>query len=199
VLSEKLHAGALILNLMDTAGIRESRDVIERMGVERTMECAREADLILWVIDASATLNPDDFTVWDIIKGHKNVIGLLNKADLPPVLTDLALKAQFDIPFFSVSALYDMGLDGLKSYIQGIFSSGDITPGDLLSAERHKQAGERAAGYLNGALAAAESGLPDELISVDLSEAISALGEITGENAGEDLIDRIFSAFCVGK
>ena len=199
VLSEKLHMGPLTLNLTDTAGIRQSGDAIERIGVERTVACAREADLILWVIDASCGLEPDDAAVWDIIKGHKNVIGVLNKSDLPGVLDSEALSRAYNIPFFNISALYSQGFEQIKEYLINLYSAGDIAPGDLISAERHRQAGERAAMSLGKALEAAEAGLPDDLISIDLSDAISALGEITGENAGSDLIDRIFSAFCVGK
>ena len=199
VLSERLHVGPLILNLMDTAGIRQSGDTIERMGVERTLVCARESDLILWILDASSELSKDDFTVWDTIKEYSNVIGILNKTDLPAVLDKTDLELRFNIPFFSISARYAQGLGDIKDYLIKLFSAGDITPGDLITAERHKQAGGRAASCLNKALQAAETGLSDDLISIDLSEAISSLGEITGENADTDLIDRIFSAFCVGK
>jgi tRNA modification GTPase len=199
VLTEKLYVGPLVLNLMDTAGIRESSDEIERMGVERTLACAREADLVLWVLDASCGLNTDDLVVWDRIKDSKNIIGLLNKTDLPSVLDNASLWDKYGIPFFNISARYTQGLDEVKDYILGLFSAGDIDPGDLISAQRHKQAAERAAAHMGLALEAAEAGLPEDLVSIDLTEAVSALGEITGENAGSDLIDRIFSAFCVGK
>jgi len=199
VLSEKLRVGPLILNLMDTAGIREGGGEVERMGVERTVICAGEADLILWVLDASEEMNEDDWNTWEIIKGNKNIIGLLNKSDLTVVLNSGTLSKKFQIPSFNISARYGQGLDELQSRILNLFSAGDITPGDLLSAQRHKLAAEQAGAHLGEALEAARSGMPDDFISMDLTEAISALGEITGENAGDDLIDRIFSSFCVGK
>ena len=199
VLSEKLHVGPLILNLMDTAGIRESSDKIERMGIERTLACAREADLTLWVIDASRDLQQDDLKVWEAIQGNKNVIGILNKNDLPAVLSKEMAVSEFKIEFFCISARYSQGFGDVKNHIISLFSAGDINPGDLLTAERHKQAAEDAAFYLSKALESAESGMPDDFISMELTEAISALGEITGENASSDLIDKVFSSFCVGK
>ncbi|MDR2649519.1 MAG: tRNA uridine-5-carboxymethylaminomethyl(34) synthesis GTPase MnmE [Clostridiales bacterium] len=199
VLSEKLHVGPLVLNLMDTAGIRQSGDVIERLGVERALACADEADLIIWVLDASCEMDNDDFSVWEVIRGRSNAIGALNKSDLPPVLRKQAIMDMFGVPFFNVSAKNSQGLDGVKAHIINMFSAGDIEPGDLLTAERHKQAAERAAAFLKSAAEAAVAGVSDDLISIDLTEAISALGEITGENAGSDLVDRIFSSFCVGK
>ncbi|MDR1559814.1 MAG: tRNA uridine-5-carboxymethylaminomethyl(34) synthesis GTPase MnmE [Clostridiales bacterium] len=199
VLSEKLHVGSLILDLMDTAGLRQSADSIERLGIERTLACASEADLILWILDASCEMNEDDLAVWEIIRGYRRVIGVLNKSDLPPIWDTDGMAARFGIPFFNVSARYLYGLDSVKEHIINLFAAGDITSGDALTAERHKQAAERAAASLQNAAEAAGAGLPDDLISMDLTEAVSALGEITGENAGGDLIDRIFSSFCVGK
>jgi len=199
VLSEKLHVGPLVLNLMDTAGIRESSDEIERMGIERTLACAREADLTLWVIDSSRNFQQDDFKVWEAIQGNKNIIGILNKNDLPNVLSMEMAIAKFQVDFFSISARYSHGFSDVKNHIIRLFSAGDISPGDLLTAGRHKQAAEDAALYLSKALESAESGLPDDFISMELTEAISALGEITGENASSDLINRVFSSFCVGK
>jgi tRNA modification GTPase len=199
VLSEKLHIGPLVLNLLDTAGIRLGGNAIEQMGIERTLISAQESDLILWVLDASCELREDDFRVWDVIQRYTNVIGIVNKNDLSVVLDKQELSARFSIDFFSVSARYSKGLNEIKEHIINMFSIGDIDPGDLITAQRHKQAAERAAQHLSNALEAAETGLPEDFISIDLTEATSALGEITGESADSDLIDRIFSSFCVGK
>ena len=199
VLSERLHIGPLTLNLMDTAGIRQSGDAIERLGVERAFECVHESDLILWVLDSSCELNDDDFKVWDIIQNHTNVIGVLNKSDLPVVLDKTTLTQDYNIPFLCVSARYFKGLNEVKDHILQLYSAGGINPGDLITAQRHKQAAQRAASHLSKAAKGASSGIPEDLISIDLTESISALGEITGESADNDLIDRIFSSFCVGK
>ncbi len=187
--------------LVDTAGIAESRDPVERLGVERSRRAMEEADLCLLVIDCSEPLQPKDLEIAASVSGKPAVV-VANKADLPCALLegDLA-KLVEDAPVVATSVLRGEGLDRLRgAVLNAVFSGRAIQSDELLvSNPRHKEALGRAESHLRDALASLRAGLPADCTSSDLRLAVEALGEITGETATEGLLEMIFSHFCVGK
>ena len=204
VLSEKITLGEMTLNLMDTAGIRETRDKVETIGIERAMAAAQDADLILWLIDASAGLDENDRHIYEQIRDKKMIV-LLNKTDLPAVTTreDLAnaglIPPQADV--IPMCASRGEGLDALYNAIRDMFYAGLISFNDevMITSARQKNLLEEAYEDLGRVKASVEAGLPEDFYSIDLTGAYQALGKITGQEAGEDLINEIFEKFCMGK
>jgi tRNA modification GTPase len=196
IISEPVQIGGVPLLLADTAGIRDTDELIEKRGVEKSLEQAQAAELILLVADYSQTPKKEDF---DILKGlpNKTVIVLLNKCDLPAAkgwepYTDA-------IP---VSAKEFTGLENLYAKINGIYLQGmetDTREADIITRERHRFLLAQAVAQLQAALAAVSSGMPEDLISVDLKAAYLSLNEWLGMEVGDDVVERIFNEFCVGK
>ncbi len=187
--------------LVDTAGIGESRDPVERLGIERSQRAMAEADLCLLVVDASEPLQPADLGIAASLAG-KPAIVVANKSDLPPAAPRDDLERL--VPGARVvptSALSEAGLDDLRrAVLDAVFSGGVVQSDELLvSSPRHKAALSRAASHIRDALASLDAGLPADCTASDVRLAVDALGEITGETATEDLLQTIFSHFCVGK
>ncbi|MBI4301786.1 MAG: tRNA uridine-5-carboxymethylaminomethyl(34) synthesis GTPase MnmE [Chloroflexi bacterium] len=182
--------------LVDTAGIAVSKDLVEHLGVERSHRAIEQADLLLWVVDASEQLTAQDEEIKAFI-GDKTTLVVANKADLPrhASLTHLAW------PQVSTSALTGQGIPDLERAMVSTVLAGKIITSDapLVSNPRHKDALERGAKHLTATLASYEANLPADFITIDLTAAINALGEITGETVAEGLLEAIFSQFCVGK
>ena len=188
--------GGVLLNLTDTAGLREAGDEAERLGVARSRAAAETAELVLLVLDASQPLTQEDREAMALAQKAPHCICLLNKSDLPPVLT-----AQ-DLPFAQVcpvSAKEGRGLEDLGALVAALFPAGDSQGGELLTNARQVEAAHRARGDLERAQEGLGLGTPPDLLLSDVEEAIRALGELTGASVGEDITARIFQRFCVGK
>ena len=192
--------GGVLLRLTDTAGIRETEDIVEKIGVERARKIADEADLILYVVDGSRELDENDRQILDLIRGRK-VIVLLNKTDLEPVLTEEALREACGQEVIPVSAKEQQGIDQLEEKIQTMFLQGNLNFNDqvMLTNVRHKTAMEQALKSLRLVETSIDNAMPEDFFSIDLMDAYEHLGTILGESLEEDLVNEIFSHFCMGK
>lgn len=201
ILEEQIRLGELSLNVIDTAGIRDTEDVIEKIGVDRAQEYARNADLIIYVVDASKELDVNDKRIMDLISG-KNTIILLNKSDLDTVITREQMEKQTGgIPVISVSAKEEQGITELENLVKKMFLKGEISFNDqiYISNVRQKSALSDALESMKKVVESIDDGMSEDFYSIDLMDAYESLGAITGESAGEDLINEIFSKFCMGK
>lgn len=199
-IEESLQLGGVALNIIDTAGIRETDDVVESMGVERALEAAQRAELLLWVLDASRPADAEDEALVPLVH-QKTAIAVVNKMDIEaPGALERVRGLIGDLPMVAVSVREGVGLDALTETILELFSLGELQPEDLLlSNSRHIHALEEAKRHIEAARRDLEAGIPLDCIEVDVRQAWSHLGEITGETLHEDVLDRIFSSFCVGK
>lgn len=201
-LEETANIGGIPLVLVDTAGIRsETTDEVERLGVERSRAALARADIALMVIDGSQSLEPGDWEIGNLVES-KPVLVAVNKNDLP-VAQDQAASLDFlpgarRIP---LSALTGEGIEALEEAIIELITGGSVTLADtpLVSNPRHKALLQRALSHTQAAIEAQQVNLSPDLVSIDVRAAVDALGEITGETATEDLLDTIFSKFCIGK
>jgi tRNA modification GTPase len=185
--------------LVDTAGLRESEDPVEQLGVARSRAALDRADLVLLVLDASVLLSDEDHAVVQSL-GDRPFVVALNKADLPAVLAPEALSRLFgERPRVLVSAVQGDGLVELEHELAAAALGGASATDPTVSNPRHKAALQRAEAAVKAALDAQAAGLPADIQAGEVAMAITALGEITGENATEDLLDTIFSRFCIGK
>lgn len=186
------------LRLADTAGIRESGDIIESIGIQRARKLAEEADLLLLILDTSRPLSKDDDLLLQNVSRDK-VLVVLNKTDLPPVIQGEDIRTKGFRHVCQISALQETGIEGLKDEIEGMFISGNVSPdATFISNQRHYQALLTAQGLL-GQVAANWDTLPLDLLAMDLRQAWQALGQITGSVWSEDLLNDIFHRFCLGK
>ena len=201
-LEETIAFQGITLNLIDTAGIRETEDVVEKIGVGRAIEKAGEADLSLCVFDAARPLDENDREILKVIEG-KQAILLLNKTDLAVTLQETKLQELTGgrYPVVSVSAKEQTGLSKLTEQIHSLFYQGEISVQDELyiTNARQKHALWDAAEGLQRVQESISLGMPEDFYSIDLLAAYEALGTITGETVGEDLVNEIFSRFCMGK
>ena len=201
IIEEQIRLGELSLNVIDTAGIRSTDDVIEKIGVDRAWGYAKNADLIIYVVDASRNLDENDEKIIRMI-GEKNAIILLNKSDLDTVITaDQMRKRTGDIPVISVSAKEEQGISELETMVKDMFLKGDISFNDqiYITNIRQKNALSEALESMKKVIQSIDDGMPEDFYSIDLMDAYDSLGSITGESVGEDLINEIFSKFCMGK
>jgi len=199
VVEETVDLGGFAVTLADTAGLRESADEVELAGVARTRSWIDRADLVLLVLDGSEALQPEDHRLLAETPLARLLV-VVNKADLPQRVeaADPALPAA--APVAHVSALTGQGLDSLEGTLTHLIGNGAGPGGEaLLTNVRHEHAVALAAGALDACLAKEASGLPEEILAEDLRTALDALGEITGDTTREDVIDHIFSRFCIGK
>lgn len=195
-LEETVNVQGVPFVLVDTAGIARTKDLVESLGVERSRRAIEMADLVLMVVDTSAPLQEADREIFGIL-ADKEVILVANKSDLPPG-ADLSGVEWRTV---AISALTGMGIDNLKGAMVQAALGGRVVASDdlLVSNPRHKEALERARGHLAQALHGLNANVPDDLVTIDLTAALNALGEITGETVQEELLSTIFSQFCVGK
>ena len=202
VLEEQIYLNGLNLNMIDTAGIRQTEDVVEKIGVEKAREYAESAALIIYVADASRKLDENDREIAQIIAGKKVVV-LLNKSDLEPVLTreELCIFLEDEFPVIEVSAKEEKGIRELEQQLKKMFLSGDLSFNDevMITNMRQKSALQDAYMSLRKVQESIEDQMPEDFYSIDLMDAYEALGSITGETIGEDLVNEIFSKFCMGK
>jgi tRNA modification GTPase len=199
-LEETLNLQGLPVVLVDTAGITEkTEDLIERLGIERSRAALAQADLALLVVDASQPLDEGDRQIAALVQ-EKPAIVVLNKIDL--LGTPLGgHRTILDAPCVPVSALTGQGMEALEETIVEAVFSGKVTVSEvpMVTSPRHKGALSRALDHVSSAHAAHQAGQLVDLVAIDLAAAVNALGEITGQTASEDLVDTIFSDFCIGK
>ena len=200
VLEETVQIGKMALKMLDTAGIRESDNQVEQIGVQLAWEKADEADLILYVIDSSLELDNNDREILNTIK-DKNIIVLLNKTDKGKVVKTEEINNICDFPVLEISAKEGTGEEELKNMIQDMFFSGEISFNDevYITNARHKQLLEEAVKNIELVEQSINDGMPEDFYSIDMMGAIEALNGIIGGNLSEDLVDEIFSKFCTGK
>lgn len=199
-IEEQINLEGITLNLVDTAGIRNTDDVIEGIGVERAKNLAAEADLILYVVDSSTSLDDNDYDILDIIKERKTVV-LLNKSDLLQVTTADMINSVTDARVISVSAKDNTGLEELSDCVIQMFANGEIDYNDeiYITGERNKEFLENALESLNQVRQSIDAGMPEDFYTIDLMSAYDELGKIIGESVEDDLVNEIFSKFCMGK
>lgn len=199
IIEETIDISGIPLILTDTAGIRKhSKDIVEKIGIERAQETLETADLVLFVLDSSSKLSPEDFQIAELLVSKK-VILVLNKSDKPSNIGDVS-ELEISAPVVKISASKNEGLEDLKKIIYNLFITSDITTGDfILTNVRHKILIEHSLDSLEKAVASIKNGLSEEFTAADLRSALNYLGEITGEVPTEEILDRIFSNFCVGK
>lgn len=193
---ETVKLGRHLLRLVDTAGIRSTDDQIERMGVERAEAAAAQADLALYVCDGSAPLTEEDFRAQDAAMEAPYAIAILNKQDLPQQVLPSDLPFEWVIP---LCAKTGEGLEQLESALDCLFDDSVPCDGSILTNARQAGAVARAVEALERALAALKQGLTPDAVLVDVEAALEALGEITGQTMREEITNRIFERFCVGK
>lgn len=216
ILEEHINLEGISLNIVDTAGIRQTQDVVEQIGVERARSYADQADLIIYVIDASMPLDESDHEILRLIEGKTSII-LLNKSDLDMVVTEADVERtyfasnpsianvkeikKFTIPVISISATEKNGINLLKETLKLMFFEGNLAFNDeiYITNIRQKTALWDAFSSLEKVIDSIEAGMPEDFYSIDLMDAYEALGRITGETMGEDLVNEIFSKFCMGK
>ena len=195
---EKVCVGRLLLRLCDTAGIRESEDVVERIGVERSRQAAAQAELALLVIDTSRPLDGEDEEAIAVAQTVPHVIAIFNKSDLPCAVDVTALRQRFSCTI-DVCAKTGEGLTELTERLEALYPLGDAARGELLTNARQADAVQRALSAVRAARAALELGLTPDAVLTDGEAALEALGELNGKSIREDLVNTIFSRFCVGK
>ena len=197
-IEEKAVVGGVLLRLIDTAGIRETEDTVERIGVERSRSALKSAQLILAVVDSSSELNEEDLALLGEAAKCEKCILVWSKSDLSDGPTSVVLK-NAPASQVCVSALTGEGLDELECAVAELFPSGEVPAGLTLTNTRQAEAVERAARAIGGALSALRGGLTPDAVLTDAEGALNALGELTGRTLREDLVGRIFERFCVGK
>lgn len=212
VLEESIKLHGIGLNMIDTAGIRDTEDEVEKIGVEKARKYANQADLVIYVVDSSRELDENDEEIIELIR-DKKVIVLLNKTDLEPVVTEEQIKNKFreiyegeekhddSLHVIRTSTKDNTGIDEFEKTIQDMFFAGRIAVNDeiYITNQRHKEALVEAYDSLKMVQKSLEDEMPEDFYSIDLMSAYAALGRIIGEEVGEDLVNEIFSKFCMGK
>lgn len=199
-ISEQIIINGINLNITDTAGIRDTDDTVESIGVNRSKELAESADLILMVIDSSVSLDSSDYEIFDIIK-EKQALILYNKNDLKPAVSLNEIEKYSHHPVISVSAKENSGIDLFRKYVTDNFINGSIKYNDeiFISNQRQLQLLTDSVNSLKNVLLSIENGMPEDCFSIDLTNAYEDLCMIIGESVGEDVVNEIFSRFCMGK
>ncbi|WP_079505953.1 tRNA uridine-5-carboxymethylaminomethyl(34) synthesis GTPase MnmE [Mesobacillus jeotgali] len=201
VIEEYVNVRGVPLRLLDTAGIRETEDIVERIGVERSRQVLKEADLILLVLNYSDELSEEDRNIFEAVEGM-DVIVIVNKTDLPQKINmDEVRGLAKDYSLVTTSLLEDQGVDQLEEAISSLFFSGAIESGDMtyVSNSRHIALLNQAAHSIEEAISGVEMGTPIDIVQIDLTRSWELLGEVIGESVHESLIDQLFSQFCLGK
>ncbi len=195
---EKARLGKLLLQLCDTAGIRDTEDTVERIGVQRSREAANRADLALLVLDSSAPLSGEDEDVIALWQTVPKRLAVLNKSDLACAVDKTALKARFG-SLIELCAKTGEGIDALSDAVNALYPTQDIPTGELLTNARQADAVQRALTAVTAAKDALALGMTGDAVLTDAEGALEALGELNGKSIREDLVATIFSRFCVGK
>lgn len=205
ILEEQVNLNGITLNVIDTAGIRDTQDVVEKIGVDKAKEYVEKADLIIYVVDSSTDLDGNDEDIFNLLKERKAII-LLNKSDLSQVtseenLSQVLAEKGMEHPVISISAKEQTGIERLEEKIRELFFAGEISFNDevYITNVRQKSALEASLDSLSMVMQSIENGMPEDFYAIDLMSAYEELGSIIGEAVGEDLVNEIFSKFCMGK
>ena len=200
ILEEYITLHGITLKITDTAGIRETDDIVEKIGVDKAKKMAQKADLILYVVDSSMPLDENDEEIMSMLGGKKAII-LYNKTDLTPVIPLEELREKTGHPVIPISAKEETGITELEDKVKEMFFGGELSFNDevYITNARHKAALEEADKSLDLVRNSIEMGMPEDFFSIDLMNAYENLGKILGESVGEDLVNEIFSKFCMGK
>ncbi|HDG4273526.1 TPA: tRNA uridine-5-carboxymethylaminomethyl(34) synthesis GTPase MnmE [Staphylococcus aureus] len=201
VLEEYVNVRGVPLRLVDTAGIRETEDIVEKIGVERSRKALSQADLILFVLNNNEALTQEDYTLYEVVK-NEDVIVIVNKMDLEQNIDINEVKDMIgDTLLIQTSMLKQEGIDELEIQIRDLFFGGEVQNQDMtyVSNSRHISLLKQARQTIQDAIDAAESGVPMDMVQIDLTRTWEILGEIIGETASDELIDQLFSQFCLGK
>ncbi len=202
VIEEFINIKGVAVRIVDTAGIRETLDQVEKMGIERSRQNIERADLIITVLDASKELEQEDREILNYLSGRKALV-VLNKIDKPSVLNKESLKEEFgiEVPIVETSLTLGKGIDKVEDIMYKMFFRGEVGISDdvMITNIRHQEALNIAYNHLLDVLEGMDQQMPLDIVSIDLRSAVDSLGSITGETVTEDLIDKIFSEFCLGK
>lgn len=200
VLEEQMNLNGITLNIIDTAGIRDTEDVVEKIGVDKAKDYLVNADLIIYVVDSSTPLDENDEKIMEMIK-NRTALVLLNKSDLDTVTTEDMIASHLNQKIIKVSMKENQGVDELENAIKELFFHGKVELNDevYITNARHKAALSNAKDSLNMVLDSIAMEMPEDFYSIDLMNTYEELGNILGESLGEDLVNEIFSKFCTGK
>ena len=202
-LEEQINLHGIILKLIDTAGIRQTEDIVEKLGVDKSRRFAREADLIIYVVDGSTGLDDNDMDIISMINEgiQGKVIVLLNKSDLQTKTTQEDIKGFIDCPVISISAKEQSGIEELEKKLEEMFLGGEISYNDevMITRARQKDALQQAKESFLLVKDGAAMSVPEDLLTIDLMNAYEELGKVIGESVEEDLVNEIFGKFCMGK
>ena len=200
VLEEQINLNGITLNVMDTAGIRNTSDVVEKIGVDRARKYAVNADLVIYVIDASTELDENDYEIMKLLQDKKAIV-LLNKSDLDTKVQPEEVKKYLDKKVISISAKNNTGIDEFEDTIKEMFFQGEVTFNDEVYSinVRQKNSLQIVLEHLKQVNQSIEDGMAEDFFSIDLMGAYEELGKIIGESVEDDLVEEIFSKFCMGK
>lgn len=197
LITEYISLGDFTLKINDTAGIRDTDDLVEKIGVDKSIELVNESDLILAIFDMSRDFDDEDKKILDLIKG-KNAIIILNKSDLEGKFSEKDLDV--DVPIITTSMISQMGVRKLEDTIRDIFDTKELNRESvLITNTRHERLLKSAREKINNSLKDMEAGIPIDACEVDLSSAYEDLGLIIGESLSGEIMDKVFKEFCVGK
>ena len=194
-IEEKLRPGSLLLRLTDTAGIRDTEDSVERLGVERSRAAMQRAELVIDVLDGSTAPNTEDLALLRETEKSPKAVLVLSKSDLGSVVA----PPETALPVVVLSSRTGEGLEELENVIRALFPLPEVPAGEILTNARQAEAVSRALESIRAALAAMESGCTPDIVLTESETAMAALGELSGRNLREDVTNRIFNRFCVGK
>lgn len=200
ILEEQISLGGILLKLIDTAGIRDTEDVVEKIGVSKAIDYAKKADLIIYVVDASRQLDENDRQILDLIK-DKKVLVLLNKSDIDTLINEKQMKTMIDCPIVSISAKNQTGINDIEEKMKEMFFSGEVNFNDeiYITNIRQKNLLKESLESLKLVKGSIDAGMPEDFFSIDLMNAYEQLGKIVGEAVEDDLVKQIFAKFCMGK
>ncbi|HWQ61483.1 MAG TPA: GTPase, partial [Negativicutes bacterium] len=201
IIEEFVNIGGIPIKVVDTAGIRETADVVERIGVARAREAMAQADLVLLLLDSSAPLTAEDKEVMRLLAGRPAIV-LVNKTDLPAVIAMAEVARHVpDKPVIRISALEGTGVEELEKTIVQMVYSDQVSQaeGAFVNNVRHSRIIQQARDSMAAVLETIAAGMPPDCVVVDLRAAWEKLGEVTGDTVSEDIIDQIFTQFCLGK
>ena len=200
ILEEYISLNGITLRVIDTAGIRETEDIVEKIGVGKAKQMAEDADLILYVVDSSLPLDDNDREIMELLTGRKSIV-IYNKTDLTAAVDIEELRTKTGSPVIPVSVVEETGISQLEDEIKRMFFHGELSFNDevYITNARHKAALEEAKESLKLVKNSIDMGMAEDFFSIDLMNAYESLGRIVGESVGEDLVNEIFSKFCTGK
>ena len=199
-LEESFNINGIPINIVDTAGIRQTEDIVEKIGVDKAINNLEKADLILYIVDGSVPLDNNDFEIIELIR-EKNVIVIINKTDLDVVVDKMWIKSEINEYIVDISAKEVDGFEKLYEMLKDMFFDGQLTFNDevYVTNLRHKTALIHCVESLIQVRDSISNEVPEDFYSIDLVDAYEQLGYIVGKSMGEDLVNEIFSKFCMGK